>query len=206
MIKNYYIFDDVISTEEQKIINDYVNRSNIEWVSMKNITGEYGGKKETRDFPAKVHPKPKCKDEEINRIIDSIELNVAKKLNLEFIKNYRWKINWTSPIGEYEPMDLLHYDDATEHIAMVYYINDSTGDTYIYDNINGNSVETGYKNFKSSDYKSYTLLTKVSPKMGRCVVFDGKLAHHGSYPTNGDRFIVNFNFVAKQKNSKNSLI
>jgi hypothetical protein len=42
--------------------------------------------------------------------------------------------------------------------------------------------------------------------MGRCVVFDGKLAHHGSYPTNGDRFILNFNFVAKSKNLKTSLI
>ena len=43
MIKNHHIFDDIISDEEQKILNDYVNRSNIEWVSMENITGKYGG-------------------------------------------------------------------------------------------------------------------------------------------------------------------
>ena len=128
MIKNYYVFDDIISNEEQKLLNDYVKSSNIEWVSMENITGLYGGKKETHKFPAKVHPKPECKNEEINRIIDSIELIVAKKLNLEFIKNYRWKINWTTPIGEYNPMDLLHCDGLRDHIAMVYYINDSTGD------------------------------------------------------------------------------
>lgn len=206
MIKNHHIFDDIISDEEQKILNDYVNRSNIEWVSMENITGKYGGKKETHKFPAKVHPKHKCKDKEINRIIDSIELNVAKKLNLEFIKNYRWKINWTSPIGEYNPMDLLHYDDISEHIAMVYYINNSTGDTCIYNNINGNNAETYQENFNNVNYNSYSLLDSISPKMGRCLVFDGKLAHLGNYPSNGDRFIINFNFVAKLKNLQNSLI
>jgi hypothetical protein len=206
MIKNYYVFDDVISNEEQKLLNDYVKSSNIEWVSMENITGEYGGKKETHKFPAKVHPKPECKNEEINRIIDSIELIVAKKLNLEFIKNYRWKINWTTPIGEYNPMDLLHCDGLRDHIAMVYYINDSTGDTCVYNNINGNTAETYQENFNNVDYNSYSLLTSVSPKMGRCVVFDGKLAHHGNYPSNGDRFIINFNFAAKLKNLQNSLI
>lgn len=206
MIKNYYVFDDIISNEEQTILNNYVKSGDVEWVPMENVTGQYGGKMETHKFPAKVHPKPKCKNEEINRIIDSIELNVSKKLNLEFTKNYRWKINWTTPIGDHNPMDLLHYDTITDHIAMVYYINDSNGDTCIYNNINGNNAETLHKNFNSVDYDSYSLLHKVSPKMGRCVVFDGKLAHRGSYPSDGNRFIINFNFVAKSKNSQNSLI
>jgi hypothetical protein len=206
MIKNYYVFDDIISNEEQNILNNYVKSSDVEWVMMENIIHKYGGNIGTQKFPAKVHPKPNCKNEEINRIIDSIEVTVAKKLNLEFIKNYRWKINWTSPIGEYDPMDLLHYDDATEHIAMVYYINNSTGDTCIYNNINGNNAETFQENFNNVDYDSYSLLASASPKMGRCLVFDGKLAHLGNYPSNGDRFIINFNFVAKIKNSRNTLI
>ena len=149
MIKNYYVIDNIISIEEQKILNDYIKSSNIEWVSMENITGEYGGKSKTHKFPARVHPKSKCKNKEINRIIDNIELIVTKKLNLEFIKNYRWKINWTSPIGDYNPMDLLHCDAITEHIAMVYYINDSTGDTCIYNNMNGNNAETHKENFNN---------------------------------------------------------
>ena len=206
MIKDYHIFDEVISNKEQKTLNDYVKSDSIEWVSMENITGEYGGKNETHKFPAKVHPKSECKNEEINRIIDSIELIVAKKLNLEFIKNYRWKINWTSPIGDYNPMDLLHCDGLRDHIAMVYYINDSNGNTCVYNNINGNNAETHKENFNNVDYNSYSLLTSVSPKMGRCLVFDGKLLHHGNYPFNGDRFIINFNFAAKSKNLKNSLI
>jgi hypothetical protein len=202
MIKNHYIFDDILNKEEQKILYDYVKSGNIEWKVTENITGQYGGKEETHKFPAKVHPKPECKNEEIKHIIDSIELIVAKKLNLEFIKNYRWKINWTESIGDHNPMDLLHCDGITEHIAMVYYINDSTGDTCIYNNINGNNAETYQENFNNVDYNSYSLLTSVTPKMGRCLVFDGKLAHLGNYPFEGDRFIINFNFAATDKKEK----
>ena len=36
--------------------------------------------------------------------------------------------------------------------------------------------------------------------MGRVVIFDGALHHYGDYPTEGDRYIINFNFVIKQKN------
>ena len=206
MIENYQVFDDILSDEEQKILNDYVKRNDIDWRSMENITGEYGGKKETCKFPAKVHPQIACKDEHVNEIINNIQLIIAEKLNLEFLRNYRWKINWTSPIDyDYNPMDLLHYDRIDEHIAAVYYINDSSGDTCIYNNINGNNAETYQENFNNVDFESYSLLANVSPKMGRCVVFNGKLAHHGNYPSNGDRFIINFNIAAKSKNIKNLL-
>lgn len=206
MVKDYYIFDDVISNEEQILLYDYVKNSNIKWSSLENITGGYGGKNHTRNFPAKVHPQIFCNNEDIKTIIDSIQPIVAKKLNLEFIKNYRWKINWTTPLSDvYDPMDLLHCDTIVDHIAMVYYINDSTGDTCIYKNVNGDDAKTYQENFNNVDYKSYSLLANVSPKMGRCVVFNGKLAHHGNYPLIGDRFIINFNFAAKSKNIKNIL-
>lgn len=206
MVKDYYIFDDIISAEEQILLYDYVKNSDIKWSSLENITGGYGGKNKTHKFPAKVHPQIFCKNENIKSIIDNIQPIVAKKLNLEFIKNYRWKINWTTPISDaYNPMDLLHYDAIVEHFAMVYYINDSTGDTCIYKNINGNDAKTYQENFNNIDCKSYSLLANISPKMGRCVIFNGKLAHYGDYPLFQDRFIINFNFAAKSKTIKNIL-
>jgi hypothetical protein len=206
MIENYYIFDDIISVEKQQILNDYVKNCNLKWKHMENITGHYGGKIQTHMFPAKVHHQLFCENEDIKHIIDNIQNVVTEKLNLKFIQNYRWKINWTTPIEEkYNPMDLLHYDRIDEHIAMVYYVNDSTGDTCIYNNIGGNTAETYKENFNNVNFKSYSLLSNVSPKMGRCVVFNGKLAHHANYPSHGDRFIINFNFVAKSKDIKSVL-
>jgi len=207
MKHNYYVFDDILSKEEQDVIYNYVKDETIRWEDLKNITGEYGGKKETHLFPAKVHPQMSCKNDSIRSLIDNIQIIVSKKLDLEFVKNYRWKINWTEPLNhEYNPMDLLHYDRITEHIAVVYYINDSTGDTHIYNNKFGNNAETYRGNFNKVDLNSYELLTKVSPKKGRCLVFDGRFAHHANYPISEDRFIINFNFAAKVKNEFKSLV
>lgn len=204
MIKDYYIFDGVVSNYEQNVLYDYVKNSDIKWDFMENITGEYGGKQLTHKFPAKVHPQTFCENQYVKDIVDNLQKIVSEKLKLEFVKNYRWKINWTTPIEDgYNPMDLLHYDRINEHIAMVYYINDSTGDTCFYDNINGNNAESVNHGFNNINYEHYSLLKKITPKMGRCVVFDGKLAHYGDYPLNGDRFIINFNFAAKYKNTRN---
>lgn len=202
----YNIFDNLLSPSDQKILYNYVKGDDVIWQELENITGDYGGKKDTHKFPAKVHPQINCKNEMIKNLIDNIQIIISKKLNLEFVKNYRWKINWTSPLKhDYNPLDLLHYDRITEHIAVVYYINNVDGDTCIYNNKFGNNAETYQENFKKIDLNSFELITRVSPKMGRCLVFDGKYAHHANYPTNGDRFIINFNFVAKNKTNKSLL-
>jgi hypothetical protein len=207
MPQDYQIFDDIISKENQSILYDYVKKENLKWEFIQNITGDYGGQKENLKFPANVHPQIYCNDDDIKKIIDEIQLTVAKKMNLEFVQNYRWKINWTQPLNnDYNPMELLHCDRIIEHIAVVYYINDSTGDTFIYNNLNGNNAESYQSNFNKVDFDSHILLKHVSPKMGRCIAFDGRLAHYGDYPESGNRYIINFNFVAKNKNNKKSII
>lgn len=66
-------------------------------------------------------------------------------------------------------------------LTAIYYVNDSTGDTLIFDQRFG---EKG----------PLTIKTRVEPKKGRLVVFDGKLLHSGNTPrTNTPRINVNFN-------------
>lgn len=206
MINEIYIYDDILPISEQIFIKEYVKQTDINWQFVENVTGEYGGKLYTHKFPANVHHFSHCKNDKVKSIAESIQLNIANRLNLEFVQNYRWKINWLQPLkNQYNLMDLLHCDAISDHIVLIYYINDSTGDTYIYNNKNGNNAQTLIANFENIDTQSYSLIKKVSPKMGRCVVFNGNLAHHGSYPLTTDRFIINFNFVAKHKNNKSLL-
>lgn len=199
------VLEDVISETEQRILYDYVNNFELQWKTVENITGGYGGTGKL-NFPAKVHPQFYCKNDFVKSIIDKIQLTIAMKMNLDFIQSYRWKINWTQPINnEYNPMDLLHYDRINDHIAAVYYINDSTGNTFIYDNIEGNDVQNFKSNFNKINPASYILLKSVSPKMGRCVAFDGRLAHYGDYPKSESRYIINFNFAVKDRDIKKLL-
>ena len=56
------------------------------------------------------------------------------------------------------------------------------------------------------DFNSFELIKSVTPKKGRAVLFNGKYAHCATYPTNGDRFVVNINFMGKEPKKNKSFI
>lgn len=65
-------------------------------------------------------------------------------------------------------------------LTAIYYVNDSTGDTIIFDQ-------------KFGHPGPLTVRTRVPPRKGRLVVFDGALLHAGNTPrTNGPRVNINF--------------
>lgn len=202
MINDIFVYDDIIPLYKQLLLLSYVNRNDIKWVDLDNIKGDYGGDN-LQKFPAKVHPHWNVLDSYINNLIEEIPILVSKKLNFMFMENYRYKINWTQPLNfEYDVQHLTHIDRMEQHIAMVYYINDSTGDTHIYKNKEGDNAEHNQKNLLNNiDYNKLELIKKISPKMGRVVIFNGNLNHHADYPISGNRYIINFNFVAKPKNT-----
>ncbi len=66
-------------------------------------------------------------------------------------------------------------------VTAIYYVNDSTGDTVIFDQRYGQKAPL-------------TIKTRVTPKKGRLVVFDGSLLHAGNTPkNNAPRVNINFN-------------
>ena len=69
--------------------------------------------------------------------------------------------------------------------AVIYYVNDSDGDTIVY-----NEEES------SLDLSKYTIKQKVSPKKGRIVFIRGNLYHSASTPSNASkRIVVNYNLA-----------
>jgi hypothetical protein len=86
--------------------------------------------------------------------------------------------------------DNVHVDYGTEHLVCLYYVNDTDGDTYIFD-------KTFHTVPPNSDFSKIDLTTikRVTPKKGRCVLFDGHHYHSSSGPTEDVRCIVNFDVV-----------
>lgn len=70
-----------------------------------------------------------------------------------------------------------HIDVYYPHLVLLYYINDSDGDTIFYDN--------AQKEIK-----------RINPKKGRIVFFDGLIKHSGSTPKDSHRVILNIDFQA----------
>lgn len=95
----------------------------------------------------------------------------------------------TSEVGEF------HIDFYEPHYTMLYYANDTDGDT-VFSTVNELSlteIENEFEKFNHANQQSKILKT-VSPKKGRCVLFDGLIYHASSTPTQNERFVINYNF------------
>lgn len=91
-------------------------------------------------------------------------------------------VHKNSGFGNY--INIPHVDLSYPHNTLIYYVNDSDGDTVIF-----NEKYTG-----EPDYNKKTIRQTVSPKRNRAVLFNGLQYHTGSVPKNDHRFLINFNF------------
>lgn len=82
----------------------------------------------------------------------------------------------------------IHIDIPQDHYACVYYLNDSDGDTIIYEQNKHNTL-AGSNNVELTEH------ARVTPKKGRIVMFDGARYHCSSQPTNSYRCIINFDLI-----------
>lgn len=69
-----------------------------------------------------------------------------------------------------------HTDLPYPHWVVLYYVNDADGDTVFFDNYNN-------------------IITTVTPKKGRIVLFNGLIKHSGGIPKTHARCIVNFDIL-----------
>ena len=86
--------------------------------------------------------------------------------------------------------DNPHVDAKYPHLVCLYYLNDSDGDTFIFDKTLKDTPKI------TSDTK-YEIIKRVTPKKGRAILFDGNRYHSSSGPTKGVRCILNFNLIIK---------
>ena len=69
---------------------------------------------------------------------------------------------------------------------MVYYVNDSDGDTVLFNEF--------------YNTKSVSINRRIAPKKGRAVIFDSNRFHASSNPINTPtRFVINFTFKLHEK-------
>jgi len=193
MIDKIYVFDDIIDVQLQNNIEQYVLNTQL---FLDGNNAEYMNN-------GLVLPQGVLISERIESTIQeqikSIELNSISKIGKEILHTYRYKINQlkvADKISDEFDINGMHIDREQEHISIVYYVNDTDGDTHIYDT----DLETmsGWNYIvRDKKFEHFTLNKRISPKKGRVVIFNGLLPHHSSYPTLNDRYVINFNTVIK---------
>jgi hypothetical protein len=198
MINEIYSFDNIVDIQIQNEIEKYVYDKNLNWDIKTNII-KNEGINTNYSFPGQIISPPHI-DKNILKFIDIIIDNSLNMINKKLVKKYRIKINKTIPhsIDINEEYRLLHIDKNEPHVTILYYINDSDGDTLIFNDKNNKHLKN-IKEFMNNDnfldFKNFELSKSISPKKGRVVVFDGNLWHYGKYPTKGERNVININLV-----------
>lgn len=96
----------------------------------------------------------------------------------------RIRIGLTKP-SRYPGYHAPHVDFYARHKSLLYYVNDSDGDTVFY-----NEKYQG-----DTSLSKFTVQKKVSPKKGKAILFDGDHYHSSGIPKNTlRRVVININY------------
>jgi hypothetical protein len=76
---------------------------------------------------------------------------------------------------------------------VIYYLNDTDGDTIIYNE----RTQDAFEYPAMVDKDAWTEKQRITPKKGRAVAFKGDLFHSSSYSTLNPRLVVNINVSEK---------
>lgn len=112
-------------------------------------------------------------------ILNKILKPLLQKLNLDTISILRSKANLqtqhkNNSVNNY---NTPHVDVNQDHYVAIYYVNDSDGDTVLFD-------------------ENYKIIQRISPMKGRILLFNGKTLHCGSHPySSKSRCVVNIDFM-----------
>ena len=103
----------------------------------------------------------------------------SQNINLKAIYTSRVFLQFPLSSGVNEK-EKIHTDIKRPHMVCLYYINDSDGDTILYED----------------DEK--TEIQRVTPKKGRIVFFEGSIKHCSSSPSKTHRSVINFDFIGEK--------
>jgi hypothetical protein len=124
----------------------------------------------------------------------TILLFFSEKTNIQIGNLLRIRLRYTHKghghsAENYAPPH-VDFNTSRPYSTLVYYVNDSDGDTIIFDKI-----------FNSADQYNPVFadplpeLVRISPKKGSAVFFNGHRYHAGNYPiTQSSRIVINFDF------------
>jgi len=185
-----YVIDDFLSLKDQKsLLDDIVYSGTPKTYIFTNTSYD-------QNSPSYILPEKQFVNVQHtkNYILGVLE----NKMNLEVDEIFRIKTNWIFRELEskkdyiYPP----HVDqDNISHWVLLYYVNDSDGDTILY-----NETENDFSlNDLISQFPNLTIKHKFTPKQGRAILFWGNRFHCGMPPVTSDfRILINHNFTIKE--------
>ena len=197
----YKVIDNIIPKDFQNKLENIVNMSDFPWYFLDTINIDPQNKGYSDDLitdaPGLTHlvydpdidERSSYFYEDILPILNYLEQSINNKIKK--VKRIRIRRTMQTPGHNKNKYTPGHVDLSTysQYYSLVYYIDESDGDTILFKNKFSEMTDTIL-------YDKKEILTRVSPKKGRGFFFDGKIFHAGNCPINyKKRTIINFDFA-----------
>ena len=172
------IINDVLPVEQADWLEEMLTSPEIKWSYIPASSGNIPDGQ--RKFPSFSHPimnlhdRNQVPDREMLMRFESINHTISKKAELDIDRLNRVRLGMHIP-NVWDSYHGVHTDQIIPHDVILYYVNNSDGDTYFFDD-------------------DRQVIDRVTPKKNTMVVFDGFTEHASSYPSQGQRITINFNF------------
>jgi hypothetical protein len=188
MIDDIIVIDNVIDLAYQHELEmAFLGEMNAAWYLLNDVA--YPGAAVKHQQPGIVHPLY-----ESNQGILSPLYNLALPMMFKALADINFKYHATVrgrgfiqfPTGT-NYVNHAHVDASEAHLVCLYYVNDSDGDTVIYD-----QTVAEIPNLPGLPQDTFTVNQTISPRRGRVVLFDGLRYHSSTTPIGNRRCVVNF--------------
>ncbi len=192
-INDVIIIDDVINKIYQHTLEDVLlEEMGASWFLLDDIAYPSSAIKNCR--PGIVHPMFE-QNKGIMRPLYNLALPMVfesvSRINFKFSNVLRGRAFIQFPSND-NHANHPHIDTNDQHLVCLYYVNDSDGDTIIY-----NETADDVQNLPGLDISMLTVRQTVAPKKGRVVLFNGRRYHSSSTPIKNKRCVINFDVVGK---------
>jgi len=185
MNKDFIIFDNFLTNKEIENISKTVNKFKYTFAHPANehpLYDDVFGIKHTKDVISFVTVDDKENDFE-HPPTHQISSRILSKIFNKNLNIIRSRVNFTFP-NQSELINWPHIDNKNENVyALIYYVNNSYGDTVLYDKV------------YNDDLKELTQILRISPKAGSALLFKASRFHAFFNPKkNQYRGALNINF------------
>lgn len=181
------IVDDVLNPIMYRHVHARITDPDLSWFLQTDISGvdeNSGGWGWCFTF---VHKEHGITDQRLFEAFLPILGNAAHETGKDVDTIYHARSFLTFPlVKKIKPEDFKHKDMEEPHQVCLYYVSDHTGD---------DAANTVFFN------EDGTVAEKVEAKANRAVIFDGSQLHAGAWPSDGQRYIINFNFSERRNDA-----
>ena len=197
--------DDLLPITHFENIRQYVNDFSFPWNYHKNLTVEkltetnsiedydygFGTLVRNNVIPDETGEKQILRPDAVNNIqftplnqnfisfMTPFLWSIQDYIGVDYILRSRFDMTLKTPYEEYIHQPHTDYHSEFPHISMIIYINDSDGDTILF---NETSTGMSKEEYDKIEINDLTIRQRVEPKKGRVLMFDGSILHTGCSP------------------------